>query len=127
MKTFAVRRAFFQYKDNDTVGGDDVNRHRQGTFFIAAKKKVDAIETLKSFGYTVRPAECTLGMGNAMEALLEAGVIKEGELVLTPGNGRALVGKVRFNEAGERVAEHIGELTVGSHVDSFRQSFTPKV
>jgi hypothetical protein len=110
MKTFEVRDAFFIRDDNETVGGTENNRHRQGSIFLKAANKAAALEVLNSFGYRVRPTECRLGMGNGMEALLEADVITSDTLTIVGIDGRQ-VGQVSFNELGERVAAHLGFLS----------------
>ena len=121
MKTFEVRSAFFIRDDNNAVGGAESNRHRQGSIFVKAERKADALTTLESFGYHVRPAECRLGMGLNMEALLSAGVITDDTLTLIALNGRQ-VGKVS-QKGEERIAEDIGRLEVDRASDSYAYKF----
>lgn len=121
MKTFEVRDSFFIRNDNDAVGGTESNRHRQGSIFLRAEKKADALEVLASLGYTVRPTECKIGMGLGMEALLHSDVINEDALTLVALDGRK-VGKVSIKD-GNRVAESIGTLEVDRESDTYSYKF----
>lgn len=122
MKTFEVRDAFFIRDDNEAVGGTETNRHRQGSIFLKAANKATALETLASFGYRVRPVECRLGMGDGMNALLEADVITSDALTIVGIDGRQ-VGQVSFNELGKRVAASLGVLSPAVVDDVYRYAF----
>lgn len=121
MKTFEVRTVFFIRDDNDVVGGQETNRHCQGSIFLTAERKADALATLESFGYRVRPNECKIGMGLGMEALLAAEVITADTLTLVSLDGRK-VGKASVKD-GARVAERIGDLEVDRGGDSYGYKF----
>jgi hypothetical protein len=122
MKTFEVRTASFSNADNNSVGGREMNRNGQGTIYLQADKKVDAMATLASFGYfRVSAADCQLGKGNDMDAMLKAGVITEGSLTFVALDSKR-VGKAHFNKVGERCSAAIGRLEVDSD-NGFKRKF----
>lgn len=122
MKTFEVRTATFSNADNNSVGGREMNRNGQGTIYLQAEKKVDAMATLATYGYfRVIPTDCRLGSGKEMDALLEAGVITEGSLTFVALDSKR-VGKASFDKTGERFSKAVGHLEVDSN-DGFKRTF----
>lgn len=125
MKTFAVRYGFIKSGDNKFIGGLDTNRHSQGTLFINAKLKKDALAKMESLGYKVSPTACTIGSGIDMNALLDAGVINEDSLILLPDNRPFHVARVWADESGGRKVERIGELVNDKDAKVYSDKFIP--
>lgn len=110
MKTFVARTVLLNHDDNSCVGGNESNRHSQGDIFVAAPNKAAAIEKLSDLGYPIRPADVRVGSGNDMDALLDAGVITDGSLILISGNRPLLAAKVSKDESGVRSVVTLGEI-----------------
>lgn len=125
MKTFAVRYSFIKHDDNDLIGGTETNRHKQGTMFINAKTKKDALAKMEVLGYRVRPGECRVGSGTDMDALLGAGIINDESLVLLPDNRPYHVARVWLDENGERHAARIGEVDNDREAATYSYKFIP--
>jgi hypothetical protein len=123
MKTFVARTVLLKRDDNEFIGGTESNRHRQGDIFVAAKNKAAAIEIMTGLGYTIRPADVRVGMGNDMDALLEAGVITDDSLTLIPVNRPYLAAKVSKDENGDRHVATVGE--VGTEAVTYKTVFIP--
>lgn len=123
MKTFAARTVLLKRDDNEFIGGTESNHHKQGDIFVAAKNKAAAIEIMTGLGYSIRPADVRIGMGNDMDALLEAGVITEDSLTLIPCNRPLLTAKVSKDEHGDRHVATIGE--VGTDAVTYKYVFVP--
>lgn len=109
LKTFEVRSVVFTETDNAALGGTDSNPHAQGSIFVKAESKAEALATLKSFDYPTPTMECRVGRGDGMDALLDAGVITTGTLTFVDPNYRN-VGKLSFTETGEKEAVTAGHL-----------------
>ena len=110
MKTFAARYAFIKSADNEFIGGYESNRHQQGTIFVQAKFKKDALAKMVSLGYKVPPVDCTIGSGDDLDALLAAGLINAESLILMPANKPDYVARVWTDGSGERKVARLGEL-----------------
>lgn len=123
MKTFVARTAFLKHDDNKFVGGTESNRHSQGDIFVAAKNKAAAVELLSELGYSIRAADVRLGMGNDMDALVEAGVITEGSLIIVSGNRPLLTAKITKDANGDRTVATVGE--VGTDFATYKTIFIP--
>jgi hypothetical protein len=125
MKTFAVRYGFIKSGDNEFVGGLDTNHHKQGALLINAKFKKDALAKMESLGYKVSATNCTIGSGNDMNALLEAGVINEDSLIVLPDNRPFYVARVWIDENGDRKVARIGELVNDKDAKVHSDKFVP--
>lgn len=125
MKTFAVRYGFIKSSDNECVGGLETNHHKQGALLINAKFKKDALAKMEALGYKVSATQCTVGSGNDMNALLEAGVLNEDSLIVLPDNRPFYVARVWIDENGDRKVERIGELVNDKDAKVHSDKFVP--
>lgn len=109
INTYEVRSALFSALDNEALGGAEGNYHKQGSIFVKAESKAHALETLKSFGYPTSTMNCRIGRGNSVNALMDADVITTDALTMVSLDDR-IIGKIRFNEEGERIVATVGYL-----------------
>lgn len=125
MKTFVSRYTFINYEDNEFIGGKETNHHRQGDLFIKARTKKAAIEKLSTLGYLETNASLKIASGLDMEALLEAELINEDSVILTPVNRPNLVARVWLDENGIRQVAHIGSLVRVVDSATYADKFVP--
>jgi hypothetical protein len=125
MKTFVARYGFIKAADNDFIGGKETNHHKQGSLFINAKSKKDAIEKMTALGYFQTNASLKIGSGIDMNALLDADVINEDSIILTPDNRPNYVARVWLDDKGVRQVARIGELVRDVDAPVYADKFVP--
>lgn len=125
MKTFVARYGFIKAADNELIGGQESNHHKQGSLFINAKSKKDALEKMLSLGYRETNTSLKVGSGIDMNALLDAGVINEDSIILTPDNRPNYVARVWLDENGVRQVARIGELVRDVDAPTYADKFVP--
>lgn len=84
------------------------SKPRQGTLYIQASTKKEAAEKLQKFGYQwTKPSDLRVGMGDALDALDEAGFMASGDLFIVADYGRVV--RVSMVD-GQPVAKYFGTI-----------------
>lgn len=125
MKTFVARYGFIKAADNEFIGGNETNHHKQGNLFINATSKKAAIEKALSLGYRETAASLKIASGIDKDALLAADIINDESIILTPDNRPNWVARVWLDENGERQVARIGELVRDNDAPTFADKFVP--